>query len=136
MSSRKSQVVEPAVTPEIEPAAVEPSPESAGEPERAANYPNPRSWNTHSEAGAEHRTRTNPYEIQIAFREKPSQAIIDYLKQEKFRWNGQAKVWSRPIAYGSQQQDRLAGQRAYDEVVRMLKKEKGIAEEPAAEVAF
>lgn len=105
-----------------------------GEPRQFDAGPNPRTWDTHSEVGVEYRTRTKPYEAQIAFREKPSQAVIDYLKAQGFHWNGQDKAWARTIGFDSQEQDRLLGRRAYAEVVKMLQKELGIA--AGAEVAF
>jgi len=136
MAKRKSEVADAAAdqdssstTPTAEteiPASDEPRPLTKG--------PNPRAWETNNEAGVEYRTRSDPYEAQLMFREKPSQAVIDYVKNQGFRWNGQDKVWVRPIRFETREQDRLIARRAYDEVVKMALKEKGISTD--AEVAF
>jgi len=130
---RKAQSGESPVTAQQEPVTTGLAEHVDDRPMDGAR-PNPRAWDSNNELSVEYRTRTEPYEAQIAFREKPSQEILDYIKQHGFHWNSQDKAWARPISYGSQEQDRLFGRRAYAEVVKMLRKEKGLATDP--EVAF
>ena len=49
--------------------------------------PNPRSWAGNNAAGVEFLTRKEPYEALIRFKEKPSQEVIDTMKDAGFRWN-------------------------------------------------
>lgn len=88
--------------------------------------PNPRSWAGNNAAGVEFLTRKEPYEALIRFKEKPSQEVIDYMKDNGFRWNRDEQAWARPIGYSTQAQDRELGRRTYGKVVDMLLQQKGI----------
>ena len=88
--------------------------------------PNPRSWAGNNAAGVEYLTRKDPYEALIRFKEKPSQEVIDTMKDAGFRWNRDGQAWARPIGYNTQAQDRELGRRTYGKVVDMLLQQKGI----------
>ena len=91
--------------------------------------PNPRHWAHDSNAGVEYRTHREPYEAQLAFKDKPSPEVLALLKDNGFRWNNQDKIWTRPVGYNSQAQDRLVAQRVYRDAVDLILEEKGLAPE-------
>jgi len=88
--------------------------------------PNPRSWAGNNAAGVEYLTRKEPYQFLIRFKEKPSQDVIDLMKDNGFRWDRDAQLWARPIAYSTAAQDREIGRRTYGKVVDRLLEQKGI----------
>jgi hypothetical protein len=97
--------------------------------------PNPRSWAHNNAAGVEMLEHRDPYERWIKFRDgKPPQDVIDYLKDNGFRWNASEKVWARPVGYNTQSQDRLAADRTYKQVVELLLTAKGIEPEHEADI--
>lgn len=134
MPRGKSQTSATMTAEQPEAVVTEPSTPAAAESKQYAPQPNPRAWDTNNDAGTEFRTRTDPYESQIAFKEKPSQEVLDYVKQQGFRFRPEDKAWTKPIGFNTKEQDRLAAKRTYAEVVRMTLKEKGIEASP--EVAF
>lgn len=87
---------------------------------------NPRGWASNNAAGVEYLTRRDPYQFLIRFKEKPPQEVIDYMKDNDFRWNSQDKVWAKPIGKYTQAQDREIGRRTYGKVVALLLEQKGI----------
>ena len=128
MARRKAQAesTEPVGQPGIDAAIVDSPPADAqildtrflerlpGEDGDVKHYEpeaNPRSWSKNNIAGVEFRTHRDPYEAELASKDKPSQAVIDYLKDSGFKWNSQVKVWTRPIGYETQAQDRLHASR-------------------------
>ncbi|HUY89233.1 MAG TPA: hypothetical protein VMV10_10900 [Pirellulales bacterium] len=106
-----------------EPAAAR---EPGEDPSEHVSEPNPRSWAGNNAAGVEFLTRKEPYEALIRFKEKPSQEVIDTMKDAGFRWNRDEQAWARPIGYNTQAQDRELGRRTYGKVVAMLLDQKGI----------
>jgi hypothetical protein len=82
--------------------------------------PNPRGWAKNNVAGAEYLTRKEPYESLIRFKEKPSQQVIDHLKDQGFSWNRDEQHWARHIGYNTAAQDREIGRRAYEAAVAMI----------------
>ena len=62
----------------------------------------------------------------IKFEEKPSQAVIDTLKDAGYRWNPSEKIWAHPVRYESANTTRVEADRLYDAVVSMIRQEKGI----------
>jgi hypothetical protein len=67
----------------------------------------------------------------IKFDEKPSQGVIDKVKEAGYRWNGFDKVWTRPTGGMS---GRIEAERLYQEVRQMVRQEKGI--ESGQEIPF
>ncbi len=70
----------------------------------------------------------------IKFDEKPSQEVIDRLKDSGFRWNPRDKVWVHPIRVESARTTRIEAERLYQEVRQMIRQDKGI--ETGQEVPF
>jgi hypothetical protein len=58
--------------------------------------------------------------------DKPSQAIIDMLKQAGFRWNRTHKIWARPLTPESSMSTRIEAERLYQEIRGVIRREKGI----------
>jgi len=87
---------------------------------------NPRSCEKDSVVGAEYLTRNDPDEVMIRFTEKPSQAVLGFLKDNEFRWSRKDHAWRRSIRFNTTGQDGDAGRRAYRKVVDILRIEKGI----------
>ena len=58
--------------------------------------------------------------------DKPSQAVIDMLKQEGFRWNRTHKIWARALTPESSMSTRIEAERLYQEIRGMIRREKGI----------
>lgn len=100
--------------------------EPGEDPSEHVAEPNPRSWAGNNAAGVEYLTRKDPYQFLIRFKEKPSPEVIDYMKDNGFRWDRNEQAWARPIGYSSAAQDRELGRRTYGKVVDMLLEQKGI----------
>lgn len=64
--------------------------------------------------------------------DKPSQAVLDKLKESGFRWNGQHKVWTLPVRPETAMQTRIDAERVFKEVAGMIRQEKGIGQEVGA----
>jgi hypothetical protein len=102
----------------------------SGDEKQYPPEPNPRTWAENMQVGVQLRTRREPFEAELAFQDKPSQGVIDFVKDNGFRWNREAKVWSRPVGYSTQAQDRLIASRTYHKAVEMILKEKGLTPQP------
>jgi hypothetical protein len=66
--------------------------------------------------------------------DKPSQAVIDKLKEAGYRWNPTDKIWAHPVKGDSAMRTRIDAERLYQEIRTMIREEKGI--EPSQEVPF
>ena len=66
--------------------------------------------------------------------DKPSQAVIDKLKEAGYRWNPADKIWAHPVRPDSAMSTRIEAERLYQEVRQMIRQEKGI--EPGQEIPF
>jgi hypothetical protein len=73
-------------------------------------------------------------QMAIKFDEKPSQGVIDTLKDAGYRWTAADKIWAHPIRPDSARTTRVEAQRLYDEVRNMVRQDKGIQAGP--EVPF
>ena len=58
--------------------------------------------------------------------DKPSQQVIDKLKELGYRWQPQNKVWVHPVRSDSAMATRIDAERLFQEIVQMMKAEKGI----------
>jgi hypothetical protein len=70
----------------------------------------------------------------IKFDEKPSQEVIEKLKESDYRWNPRDKVWVHPVRFDSARTTRIEAERLYQEVRQMIRQDKGI--ESGHEVPF
>ena len=58
--------------------------------------------------------------------DKPSQAVIDRMKQAGYRWNPSDRIWAHPVRAESAKSTRIEADRLYQEVCKMIRQEKGI----------
>ena len=58
--------------------------------------------------------------------DKPSQAVIDRMKQAGYRWNPSDRIWVHPVRAESAKSTRIEADRLYQEVCKMIRQEKGI----------
>jgi hypothetical protein len=58
---------------------------------------------------------------------KPSQAVINRMKEAGYRWNPADRVWIHPIHFDSALGTRIEAEQLYQEVRQMIREEKGIA---------
>ena len=65
--------------------------------------------------------------------DKPSQAVIDRLKEAEYRWSPTDRIWAHPVG-DSAMSTRIQAERLYQEVRQMVRKDKGI--ETGPEVPF
>jgi hypothetical protein len=61
--------------------------------------------------------------------DKPSQAVIDTLKEAGYRWNPSDRIWTHPVWSESAMSTRIDAERLYQELCRMIRQEKGIGQE-------
>ncbi len=66
--------------------------------------------------------------------DKPSQAVIDKMKEAGFRWNAADRIWAYPVSAESAMRTRIEAERLYQEVRQMIRQEKGI--EAGQEIPF
>jgi len=64
--------------------------------------------------------------------DKPSQAVIDKLKEAGFRWNRTHRIWAHPLTPESSMSIRIEAKRLYQEIRGMIRQEKGIEASPEA----
>ncbi len=65
---------------------------------------------------------------------KPSQAVINRMKEAGYHWSPAHKVWAHPVRPDSAMSTRIEAEQLYQEVRQMIRKERGI--EPGQEVPF
>jgi hypothetical protein len=73
-------------------------------------------------------------QMALKFDEKPSQAVIDKLKEAGYRWNPTDRIWAHPVRADSAMTTRVEAERLYQEVRQMIRQEKGI--ETGQEIPF
>src|ERR1700692_810329 len=66
--------------------------------------------------------------------DKPSQAVIDTMKEAGYRWNPADRIWAHPVTSDSAMRTRIEAERLYQEVCKMIRHEKGI--EAGQEIPF
>ena len=57
---------------------------------------------------------------------KPSQAVIDKMKEAGYRWNPSDRIWTYPVTPDSAMSTRIDAEKLYQEVRQMIRQEKGI----------
>jgi hypothetical protein len=68
-------------------------------------------------------------QMAIKFAEKPSQAVIDRLKEAGYRWNPEHRIWAHPVWADSAMRTRIEAERLYQEVCQMVRQDKGTGQE-------
>jgi hypothetical protein len=58
--------------------------------------------------------------------DKPSQAVIDKMKEAGYRWNMADRIWTYPVRPDSAMSTRIDAETLYQEVRQMIRQEKGI----------
>ena len=59
--------------------------------------------------------------------DKPSQAVIDKMKEAGFKWKPEDRIWALPVRAESAVGARIDAEKLYQEVRQMIREEKGIA---------
>ncbi|MDZ4858035.1 MAG: hypothetical protein SGI88_03560 [Candidatus Hydrogenedentes bacterium] len=62
----------------------------------------------------------------IHFDEKPSQNVIDALKEAQFRWNNYQKHWWKAVGQETANQDRLEARELFNKIAKMIRTERNI----------
>ena len=62
--------------------------------------------------------------------DKPSQAVIDTMKEAGYRWNPSDRIWAHPVRPESAMGTRIDAERLYQDVCKMIRLEKGIEDGP------
>ena len=75
-------------------------------------------------------------QMAIKFEDKPSQAVIDRMKEAGYRWKAADKIWAHPVYADSAMTTRIDAEQLYQEVRDMIRKEKGIEAEKGQGVPF
>jgi hypothetical protein len=65
-------------------------------------------------------------QMAFKFEDKPSQAIIDRMKEAGYRWNPAHRIWAHPVSSDSAMSTRIEAEQLYQEVRQMIRQEKGI----------
>jgi hypothetical protein len=73
-------------------------------------------------------------QMALKFEEKPSQAVIDKLKDAGYHWSPVDKIWAHPVRSDSAMSTRIEAERLYQEVRHMIRADRGI--DPGQEVPF
>src|SRR5580704_5344436 len=128
-------------SPETATAVAEPSAPDAGGDERSfaervgrrkpVSSPDPFEVAVDVAAGVRLFESKRDRQVAIKFGEggpedKPSQAVIDKLKEAGFRWNRNDRIWAHPLTPESSMSTRIEGERLYQEIRGMIWQEKGL----------
>ena len=66
--------------------------------------------------------------------DRPSQAVIDTMKEAGYRWSPTDRIWAHPVRFEAARTTRIEAERLYQEVCKMIRQEKGIS--AGAEIPF
>ena len=69
-------------------------------------------------------------QMAIGFDDKPSQPVIDMLKEAGYRWNPSDRVWTHPVRQESAMSTRIDAERLYQDARQMIRQDKGIETAP------
>jgi hypothetical protein len=75
-------------------------------------------------------------QMAIKFEDKPSQAVIDLLKEAGYRWNPADRIWAHPVRTDTALGTRITAEQLYQEIRQMIREEKGIETEQGQGVPF
>ena len=88
--------------------------------------PDPFGIASDNQAGIHLRETRKYREMQLVFVEKPSQPVIDKMKENGYRWNSKEQIWAHPIRKEEAMTTRIEAERLYQELAKMIREEKGI----------
>jgi hypothetical protein len=146
MTRKRTPDQEPAETPTavIEPPAAEGKPEGQSFADRVGQKkwptaPDPFALAGDYLAGVSLFESRRDRQMAIKFGEgrpedKPSQPVIDKLKEAGYRWQPADRIWAHPVKPESAMSTRIEAERLYQELRKMIRQEKGI--ESGQEVPF
>lgn len=121
-----------AATATAEPPAAEPNAngqshaERVGEKKKWTPAPDPFGIAKDNLAGVRLFESKQDRQMAIKFEDKPSQAVIDKIKEAGFRWKPADKIWAHPVYPESAMTTRIDAEKLYQEVCKMIRQEKGI----------
>ncbi|HZU38006.1 MAG TPA: hypothetical protein VFA18_18945 [Gemmataceae bacterium] len=131
-------------TATAEPPAAEAQPEGQSFAERVGQtkrtpLPDPFKIASDKLAGVELFESKQDGQMAIKFGEgrpedKPSEAVLDMLREAGYRWNNREKIWAHPVRGDSAMRTRIEAEWLYQQVRQMIRQEKGIG--PAQEMPF
>ena len=143
MTSRKRTPDQPsteATTAVVEPPAAETNPDRPSFADRVGqrkrvSAPDPFGIATDNVAGVRLFESKRDGQMAIKFGEgrpedKPSQAVIDKVKEAGYRWNPVDRIWTYPVTPDSAVATRIDAEKLYQEVRHMIRQEKGIGATP------
>ncbi len=93
---------------------------------KGAFAPDPFCIATDNVAGVQLFESKRDRQMAIKFDDKPSQAVIDKLKEANFRWNPADGIWAHPVQAESAMSTRIDAERLYQELRNAIRQEKGI----------
>jgi hypothetical protein len=111
-----------------EPAPAEQTPsfvERLGERGTKTLRPDPFLIALDNEAGVRLFENRQARVMAIEFDERPTQPVIDMIKEAGFRWNPEDGVWTQPVRGDSAMGRRIDAERLYQEVRQMVRQDKG-----------
>jgi hypothetical protein len=126
--------------PAVEPPAAEPKAEGKSFAERVGKRPqapDPDPFPFANDAIAGVRLFQSKQDRQMAIKfgqgrpeDKPSQAVIDRMKEAGFRWNQADRIWALRFTPETARRAHIEAENLYQEVRQMIRQEKGIEASP------
>lgn len=133
ISEPPAGIAEPqAGLPDQPPAATENRPSFAERvgPKKGPVTPDPFGIAGDYRAGVRLFESRRDHQMALKFNEKPSQAVIDKLKDAGYRWNPVDMIWAQPVWPATAMTTRIKAERLFQEVSQMIRSEKGIESSP------
>ncbi len=92
---------------------------------KGAFAPDPFAIATDNVAGVQLFESKRDRQMAIKFDDKPSQAVIDKLKEASYRWNSAGRLWAHLVEPDFAMSTRIEAEKLYQEVRSMIRQEKG-----------
>jgi hypothetical protein len=132
-SEAAAQTAEPVSAPPVAPpqeSFVERLQRERGQRRPESRIPDPFGIASDNAAGVHLFENRQARLMVIKFDEKPSEDVLNRLKDSGFRWNPRDKVWVNPIHPENARAVRIEAERTYQAVSSMIREEKGIGSSP------